>query len=177
VPPLVKEADRRRLVLMGPAHRASNVRQRRIAMALTSALLAAGGLVLVLRASSDTSEAAVQPRMTESAEQPATTPPSTTTPPTTSLAPDSTLPPGPAERPTGLVAGVFYDGLTAVGVDPGVARCAADDLIATTSEADLLAMGIASVPRPAEVNALLDGAAKRCGVTQEQLDAAAAAAG
>jgi preprotein translocase subunit SecF len=177
VPPLVKEADRRRLLLMGPVHRASNVRQRRIAMALTSALLAVGGLVLVLRASSDTSEAAVQPRMTESAELPATTPPSTTTPPTTSLAPDSTLPPGPAERPTGLVAGVFYDGLVAVGVDQGVARCAADDLIATTSEADLLAMGIASVPRPAEVNALLDGAAKRCGVTQEQLDAAAAAAG
>ncbi|MBI4933508.1 MAG: MMPL family transporter [Actinobacteria bacterium] len=177
VPPLVKEADRRRLLLMGPAHRAANVRQRRIAMALTSALLAAGGLVLVLRASSDTTEAAVEPKMTESAEQPATTPPVTTTPPTTSLAPDSTLPPGPAERPSGLVAGVFYDGLTAVGVDPGVARCAADDLIATTSEADLLAMGIASVPRPAEVNALLDGAAKRCGVTQEQLDAAAAAAG
>ena len=177
VPPLVKEADHRRLLLMGPAHRASNVRQRRIAMALTSALLATGGLVLVLRASSDTSEAAVLPRMTDSAEQPATTPASTTTPPTTSLAPDATLPPGPAERPIGLVAGVFYDGLVAVGVDPGIARCAADDLIATTSEADLLAMGIASVPRPAEVDALLDGAAKRCGVTQEQLDAAAAATG
>jgi hypothetical protein len=146
-------------------------------MGLTSALLVAGGVVLVLRATSTTSEAAVQPRMTESAEQPATTPPSTTTPPTTSLAPDATLPPGPAEKPSGLVAGVFYDGLVAAGVDPGMARCAADDLIATTSEPDLIAMGIAQVPRPAEVNALLDGAAKRCGVTQEQLDAAAAAAG
>jgi hypothetical protein len=91
--------------------------------------------------------------------------------------PPETLPPGPAERPTGLVAGAFWDGLVAAGVDPGVARCAADDLLATTSEADLLAMGIASVPRPAEVNALLDTAAKRCGVTQEQLDAAAAASG
>jgi hypothetical protein len=60
-----------------------------------------------------------------------------------------------------------------VGVDPGVARCAADDLVATTPEADLLAMGIASTPRPDEVNALLEASATRCGVTQEQLDAAA----
>jgi len=75
------------------------------------------------------------------------------------------------------VAGVFWDSLVAVGVDPGIARCAADDLIATTSEPDLIAMGIVLAPRPAEVNALLDGAAKRCGVTQEQLDAAAAASG
>jgi preprotein translocase subunit SecF len=177
VPPLVKEFDRRRLLVMGPQHRVVNATRRRVAMGLTSALLVAGGVVLVLRATSTTSEAAVQPRMTESAEQPATTPPSTTTPPTTSLAPDATLPPGPAEKPSGLVAGVFYDGLVAAGVDPGMARCAADDLIATTSEPDLIAMGIAQVPRPAEVNALLDGAATRCGVTQEQLDAAAAAAG
>jgi hypothetical protein len=48
--------------------------------------------------------------------------------------------------------------------------------LATTSEPDLLAMGIAAVPRSAAVNALLDAAAKACGVTQQQLDAAAAAA-
>ena len=96
---------------------------------------------------------------------------------TTASTQPATLPPGPAERPAGLVAGAFWDGLVAVGVDPGVARCAADDLVATTSEADLLAMGVASVPRPPEVNALLDAAAKRCGVTQEQLDAAAASSG
>ncbi|HEX3089721.1 MAG TPA: hypothetical protein VHQ23_13790, partial [Ilumatobacteraceae bacterium] len=88
-----------------------------------------------------------------------------------------TLPPGPAERPTGLVAGVFYDTLVGVGVDPGMARCAADDLLGNTSEADLLALGIAAVPRPPEVDALLDASAERCGVTQEQLDAAAAAGG
>ena len=70
---------------------------------------------------------------------------------------------------------MFYDALTAVGVDAGVARCAADDLVATTPEADLLAMGIAEVPRPPEVDALLSAAALRCGVTQEQLDAVAAA--
>ncbi|HEY4609377.1 MAG TPA: hypothetical protein VIH06_09240, partial [Ilumatobacteraceae bacterium] len=103
-------------------------------------------------------------------------PPPTTIPPsTTSLPPGNTLPPGPAERPSGLVAGAFWDALTGVGVDPGIARCAADDLLATKSEADLLALGIASVPRPAEVNALLDASAKKCGVTQAQLDAAAAA--
>ena len=75
----------------------------------------------------------------------------------------------------GRSVGAFWDALTKVGVDPGIARCAADDLLANTSEADLLAMGIAAVPRPPEVNALLDSSAKRCGVTQAQLDAAAAA--
>jgi hypothetical protein len=87
------------------------------------------------------------------------------------------LPPGPPEKPTGLVAGVFYDGLVNVGVAPGMARCAADDLLATTPEAQLLALGIATVPRPAAVNTLLETAAKRCGVTQAQLDAAAKASG
>ena len=108
-------------------------------------------------------------RTTDSIEVPATIPASTTAAPTTSLAPDATLPPGPAERPTGLIAGVFYDALVAVGVDSGIARCSADDLLAVTPEADLMAMGIANNPRPAEVNALLTAAAARCGVTPEQL--------
>ncbi|MEI2704447.1 MAG: hypothetical protein V9E89_04095 [Ilumatobacteraceae bacterium] len=56
---------------------------------------------------------------------------------------------------------------------PGVARCATDDLIATTPEADLLAMGIASTPRPEPVNELLRQAGFRCGITQAQLDVAA----
>jgi hypothetical protein len=73
----------------------------------------------------------------------------------------------------GLVAGAFWDALTGVGVDPGVARCAADDLIATTPEPELLAMGIANNPRPAEVDALLAAAGSRCGITEEQLAAAA----
>ena len=73
----------------------------------------------------------------------------------------------------GLVAGAFWDALTSAGVDPGVARCAADDLTATTSEADLLAMGVANTPRPPEVDALLAAAGERCGVTPEQLAAAA----
>ncbi len=177
VPPLVKEADARGLLVMGPRRKLHEGRNRTIAMALSSAVLAAVGLALVVRAADSTEAAAPSPRQTQSAEAPATIPPSTTVPPTTSLAPDSTLPPGPPERPSGLVAGAFYDGLVAVGVDPGIARCSADDLLATTSEADLLAMGIASVPRPADVNALLDASAKRCGVTQDQLDAAAAATG
>jgi hypothetical protein len=130
---------------------------------------------MVVQAVSDTEPAAAQPRMTQSAEAPATIPPSTTVAPTTSLAPDATLPPGPAEKPAGLIGGVFFDALVGVGVDPGIARCAADDLIATTPEADLLAMGIAQVPRPPEVDALLSESALRCGVTQEQLDAVAAA--
>jgi hypothetical protein len=177
VPPLVKEADARGLLVMGPRRKLHEGRNRTIAMGVASAALAVIGLALVVRASDSTEAAGASPRQTETAEAPATIPPSTTVPPTTSLAPDATLPPGPAERPSGLVAGAFYDGLVAVGVDPGVARCSADDLLATASEADLLAKGIASVPRPAEVNALLDTSAKRCGVTQAQLDAAAAGTG
>jgi hypothetical protein len=93
---------------------------------------------------------------------------------TTTLAPGATtttLPPGPPERPSGLVAGAFFDALTGAGVDPGVARCAADALLAKTSEADLLAKGVANTPRPAEVDALLAEAARACGVSQETLDA------
>ncbi len=174
VPPLVKEADRRGLLSMGRRAKLAHTKGRTIGVIVGGLALTAAGVVMVARAVRDTTPATASPRMTDSVEQPATTPPPTTVAPTTSLAPDATLPPGPAERPTGLIAGLFYDSLTAVGVDPGVARCAADDLIANTSEADLLAMGIAQTPRPAEVNALLDASAKRCGVTQEQLDAAAA---
>ena len=175
VPPLVKEADRRGLLSMGPDAHSSTTGRRTIVAVIAGVALAAVGLVMVVKAVSETEAVVAAPRMTETAEPPATIPPVTTAAPTTSLAPDATLPPGPAEKPTGLIAGVFYDSLTAVGVLPGVARCAADDLIATTSEADLLAMGIAESPRPPKVDALLAGSAKRCGVTQQQLAAAAAA--
>lgn len=176
VPPLVKEADHRGLLSMGPEAHTAATGRRTVVAAVAGVALAAAGLVMVVKAVSDKETVVAAPRMTESAEPPATIPPVTTAAPTTSLAPDATLPPGPPEKPTGVIAPVFYDSLTAVGVDPGIARCAADDLIATTSEADLLAMGIANTPRPPEVNALLDASAKRCGVTQEQLDAAAAGA-
>ena len=175
VPPLVKEADHRGLLSMGPdAHTAATGR-RSVVAAVAGLALVAGGLVMVVQAVGDEEAAVAAPRMTDTGEAPATIPPVTTAAPTTSLAPDATLPPGPAEKPSGLISGVFYDALTAVGVDAGVARCAADDLVATTPEADLLAMGIAEVPRPPEVDALLSAAALRCGVTQEQLDAVAAA--
>ena len=190
VPPLVKEADRRGLLAIGPG--AEHTRSRTSAGWIAGAALAIAGIAVIAVSVRDTKIAAATPKAAAAIEAPATIPPPTTTiprPTTTTLAPGvtlpagetipppDTLPPGPPERPTGLIAGVFYDTFTGVGVDPGVARCAADELIATTSEADLLAMGIASVPRPAEVNALLDNAAKACGITQEQLDAAAAAAG
>jgi len=195
VPPLVKEADRRGLLAMGPVTTAGEARhskERSIAGWIGGAAIAVAGVIIIAASVGNDTKASAAVREASSIEAPATIPPTTTTiprPTTTTLAPGQTLPPGetlpapeilppgPPERPTGLVAGAFWDGLTGVGVDPGVARCAADELLATTSEADLLAKGIASVPRPAEVNALLDAAAKACGVTQEQLDAAAAASG
>ena len=176
VPPLVKAADNLGLLAMGPDTTRVQVRSRRTLVAATAGLaLAVGGGVMVGDAVRTTTLAVASPRMTDTAEAPATIPPSTTSPPTTSLATGETLPPGPAEKPTGLVAGTFYDALVSAGVDPGVARCAADDLVATTSETDLLAMGIASVPRPPEIDALLEAAGTRCGVTQAQLDAAGGA--
>ena len=176
VPPLVKEADRLGLLAMGHGADGARVetRGRTFAGAIGGVALALGGLALVVTAVSDSQTAAAQPLRVDAVESPATLPAPTTAPaPTTSLPPGNTLAPGPAERPSGLVAGAFYDGLVAGGVEPGVARCAADDLLAGRTEADLLAMGIAAVPRPDEVNALLDASATRCGVTPEQLAAAA----
>lgn len=192
VPPLVKEADRRGWLALGsePSHVEARAR-RASAGWIAGAALAIIGIVVIALAVRDTEIEAAAPKSEQAPEAPATTPPPTTTtiPPSTTVPastttqpgdtvpPTTTLPPGPPERPTaGLVAPIFYDTLVGVGVDPGIARCAADDLIATTPEDQLIAMGIASVPRPAEVDALLDNAAKRCGVTQEQLDAASAAA-
>jgi uncharacterized membrane protein YdfJ with MMPL/SSD domain len=177
VPPLVKEADHRGFLAMGPATEVTHSARRNVAAIIGGVLLAAGGFVLVAHAVRDTTPAVAAPRMTDSAESPATIPPSTTVPPTTSLAPDATLPPGKPEKPTGLVAGTFYDGLVGVGVDKGVARCAADDLMAGHTEAELFALGVAQVPRPAAVDAILEKSAKRCGITQAQLDAAAKATG
>ena len=195
VPPLVKEADRRGLLAMGPVTTAGekhHSKERSVAGWIGGAAITIAGIVIIAASVGNDTKAAAAVREAPSVEAPATIPPTTTTiprpttttlapgqtlPPGETLPPPETLPPGPPERPTGLVAGAFWDGLTAVGVDPGVARCAADDLLANTSEADLLAKGIASVPRPQEVNDLLDASAKACGVTQEQLDAAAAASG
>ncbi len=198
VPPLVQAADHRGLLAMGPVATAGRQHRRTAAAWTGGCALAAAGLSVVALASQDNAPAAQAARTATSAELPATLPPPVTpspTPPPTAAAPltsetsgtlptdpaqssattaPSTLPAGPSERPIGLVAGAFWDGLVGVGVDPGVARCAADDLLANTSEAELLALGIVSAPRPAEVNALLAASATRCGVTQFQLDAAAA---
>lgn len=142
------------------------------------ALLVLGGIT-IRTASDGTAEAAQVVPVTVPATDPiATLPPpttATTAAPTTTLAPGATtttLPPGPAEKPEGLIAGVFYDGLVGAGVDPGVARCAADNLLSKKTEPELLAAGIANTPRPPEVDALLAQAATECGVTAEQLAAA-----
>jgi hydrophobe/amphiphile efflux-3 (HAE3) family protein len=219
VPPLVKEADRRGLLV---APTAGSGGRRRVTGWASGVAMGVAGLAVVAVSVRSEGAVAVTPRTEAQAEAPATIPTTPTTITTTTTtaaaantttatttnattatdstattatittgastspgatassssaatnpAPATTLPPGPAERPTGLVAGAFYDALTGVGVEPGVARCAADDLLATTSEADLLARGIASVPRPAAVDALLAAAGRRCGVSQAQLDAAA----
>ena len=177
VPPLVKEADRRGLLRVGIAEGHEAVRRRETSIGLIAgAVLAIVGFAVVAVSVRDHKATAAQALTAQTAEAPATIPPPTTAPPsTTSLPPGDTLPAGPTDRPTGLVAGAVYDLFVGVGVDPGIARCTADDLLATTSEPDLLGLGIASQPPPPEVTALVDASAKRCGITQAQLDAAAAA--
>jgi hydrophobe/amphiphile efflux-3 (HAE3) family protein len=174
VPPLVVWADERGFfvadtpvgerVQMGPATALAGV--------TFLALVIAGGLIIA-DASEDPAEAALSV-VTVPAGTPATVPPPTTAPPTTEApAAGDTLPPGPAERPGGLVAGAIYDAFAGAGVDPGVARCAADELVTRTPEADLLALGIAGDPRPPEASALIVEAALACGVPQEVLAALA----
>jgi uncharacterized protein len=175
VPPLVKEADVRGLLMMDPEVAANRGRAKQSVLALASgAIVAAIATVIIVLAVDDDPPVVVAAREVPTVEVPATLPPPTTAAPsTTAPPPGDTLPAGPTTRPDGLVAGAFWDALVAADVDPGVARCAADDLLATTSEADLLALGIAAAPRPAEVNALLEASATKCGVTPEQLEAAA----
>ena len=182
VPPLVMEADRLGLVAFVDATPAPTARWRVPAALVSGTALLALGLGIVV-ATSQTDETVVRAlRRTETVEDAAQIPATTTTvvaaapvstAPSDPAAPPTTLPAGPPERPAGLVAGTFWDALTGAGVDPGVARCATDDLLATTPEADLLTMGIASDPRPADVEALLVAAATNCGITPEQLSAAA----
>ncbi len=180
IPPLVMEADRRGLLTIGghEAERRTPARWRAPVGWASGLALAIAGAALVVATTGGGDETAAAPRRTESAEVPAQDQTSATSSPADVVAASvpndgDILAPGPAERPSGLVAGLFWDALTGAGVEPGTARCAADDLIATTAEADLLAMGIAADPRPAAVDELLAAAATRCGVTSEQLAAAA----
>ncbi|CAM9966727.1 unnamed protein product, partial [Phaeothamnion confervicola] len=100
VPPLVKEADRRGLLAMGPAkpHDAPR-RHRQIVGSLGGAVLAVVGLVIVIASVADDTTVVALPPTATAVEAPATIPPPTTVAPTTSLAVGDTLPPGPAERP------------------------------------------------------------------------------
>jgi uncharacterized protein len=177
VPPLVKEADRRGLLQMGTTVGHEETRRREAAIGwIAGAVLAVVGFAIVGASVRDDTPAAAQALTAQADEAPATIPPPTTAaPPTTSLPPGDTLPAGPTDPPAGLVAAGVYQLFVDVGVDLGIARCTADDLLAATSEPDLLALGIANRPPPPAVTALVDASAKRCGITQAQLDAAAAA--
>ncbi|MGD9704471.1 MAG: RND family transporter [Acidimicrobiia bacterium] len=182
VPPLAKWADERGWfpAAVATPHRLDLSRRRLVAAAGGVVLGAIAVFLIADSVRTETAEA-VTAMTVPGTEVPATLPPPTTAPPAgaattvTLVVTGETLPPGPPEKPTGLVAGTFYDTLTGAGVDPGVARCAADTLVGTTPEADLLAMGIASSPRPEAVNDLIAAAALACGVPQATLDELAGA--
>lgn len=108
------------------------------------------------------------------APQPATT----TTGPTVSLPVTPRQPVDPAgygtDRPLGPVGGILFDLLTAQGVPPNQAVCAADVLASRVSDAMLIEAGIVELTDDAVapvVAATLD-----CGISQEVVDATLAAA-
>jgi uncharacterized protein len=78
------------------------------------------------------------------------------------------------DRPTGLIDGTLFDLLTGAGVDPQQAVCTGETLLSRTTEADLLASGIATFSEEAVVPVVQAGL--DCGITQEQIDATLAAA-
>ena len=182
VPPLARWTDERGWFPAAVAipHRL-DLSPRRIVAAVAGLALVASAAFLIADGVRTDEESVATAVTVPGTETPATLPPPTTAPSpgaattVTLVATGDTLPPGPPEKPAGLVAGTFFDTLTGAGVDPGVARCAADTLVGTTPEADLLAMGIASSPRPEAVDELIAAAALACGVPQATLDELAAA--
>jgi hypothetical protein len=102
-----------------------------------------------------------------------TTTPPTTLPPTT--VPGDTVPDGPVidpesfgtDRPTGLVGGILFDELTAVGVAPNVANCAIESVPGGVENIDTAAVlaGDTAAAQP-----VVD-AALSCGIDQGTIDA------
>ncbi len=192
VPPLVKEADRLGLLAMGPAGTHEHSRRRRAVTGwVGAAVIAAIGLTVTVvsvrdhKATAACDQGRGEHRGTghdsapdhdhSSTDDDDRCPPARPCRRVRPFRPRSRCRPAHRNDRSDSSPGCSTTRSPVSESSPGVARCAADNLIATTSEADLLAKGIAAVPRPAEVNALLDTAAKQCGVTQAQLDAAAAA--
>ncbi len=168
LPPILVWADDRRLLdLAEDGTPSTEGRTRSLAFAgMVAVALATAGVVLIVSASGDDdTDLAVQ--TVAAAEAPATLPPPTTAPPATTADPDATtLPPGPAERPTGDVAPLVWDAYVGAGADEGVARCLTDYLFTElTTEADLIALGIAT--REPAATDLVGEAAVACGVPPE----------
>ncbi|MDH3754927.1 MAG: MMPL family transporter [Acidimicrobiia bacterium] len=78
------------------------------------------------------------------------------------------------DRPTGLVDGTLFDLLTAQGIEPQLAVCTSETLLSRTTEAELLAAGIATF-EPAAVEPVVV-AALDCGISQGDIDATLEAA-
>ncbi|HXH57484.1 glycoside hydrolase family 43 protein [Iamia sp.] len=105
-------------------------------------------------------------------------------PDTTSTTAATPIPDGPRrpvdpstygdERPTTGVGGVLFDLLTAQGVEPNRAVCAAEVLLTRTTEAELLAAGLVELTD--EAVAPVIAAALDCGIAQDQVDATLQAA-
>lgn len=177
MPPAMVWADTHGLIGVEPSGGAVRLaaRPRGVAAVVTSvaAVVLAVGVVAMVASSDVGSEEAVAATDGFTA---------VTLPPTTTSEPASTVPEGPVDpstygtdRPAGTLAGTLFDLMTANGVAANQAVCTAEVLLARVSEADLLAMGIASF-EPAAVEPVAQ-AALDCGVPQETIDGVLAAVG
>jgi hypothetical protein len=156
----------------GAVRLAAPAEGRRFTTAMASAVVLAG-IVGVLLLSAEREPAA----SAASAYSPVTLPTTTTTT-TTTVAPGEQPGIDPddygTERPAGVITGALYDLLTAQGVAPNQAVCTGEVLLTRTTEADLIAAGIASFSD--EALAPVIQAALDCGVSQADIDATVAAA-
>jgi hypothetical protein len=179
MPPLVVWADRRGLIgttpREGAVRLAAPVRGSHFEIALV-AIVALGVGSVVLYNTADTDEAVASNLVYEPVPLPTTT---TTAPTTTTTVPGAEAPTiDPADfgtaPPSGVVAGALFDLLTGVGVPANQAVCTAETLLSRTTEADLIAAGIATFSD--EAVAPVVQAAEDCQIPQDQIDAALRAA-
>jgi predicted RND superfamily exporter protein len=141
-----------------------------------------GAAVVALLANAQVDEATAEVSNYQPVALPTTT--TTTTIPATTTAPTegdgggegSGIDPGDygTDRPDGVVAGTLYDLLLAQGVPANQAVCTAEVLLSRTTEAELLAAGIATFSDEAIAPVIVAGL--DCGISQEDIDATIAAA-
>ena len=182
MPPLLVWADERGLI--GTEVSADKTKSVRLAapakgikyiISLVSAVVVAA-VVIAIADGATADEGAASVSSYSAVALPTTT---TTIPPTTTTQPGAVVPViDPATYgttpPTGIVGSTLFNLLTAQGVAPNKAVCAAEVLLSRVPEADLLASGLATFTDASLVPVIQAGL--DCQITQAEIDATITAA-